>query len=300
MSVRSQVVAAMSILTRQTPATWERSTGALGNAGFTPKGKPGGGVGSAHYFLSPISSVLLACAASVPSEAPDVVRRLEGLVAHRPAALLDPENMLASLPQPDVVAVGTTLRAYLEQQVTAWSAPDASMLALLADDPAWGSVWELEMEPDAPRARLHVHQGDKGWVTALFTSPEKTAVKWASVRRKITLSLPVLKVAGELLADSLARQPSIQFSTPETFSGGGDVTPGNETAVSSSPCQGTTDTAALRDQPTITELGTSQSHSAGERKKTQLGSDSCAGRSHNFQRSDPCARHRYAPAGAAA
>lgn len=301
MSVRTQVIAALSQATRQPKATWERTTGALGNANFTPKGKPGGGVGSAHYLQGPLASVLMSTAAVIPSEAPDIVRCLERLVTRMPAGIRDPANALVTLPHPEIVAAGTTLRAYIEQQIIAWSAPDTVMLDLLAQDDARWSAWSLELEPGVPSARLRIHREDEGWISALFTLSSKSEnAEWAPVRRKVELSLPILKIAGDLLADTLAQQSNPFFSTPETNpTGGGNVAPGNETAAPDPAMD--QNAAAISDQPASTELdGRQQSNPSGEREKSQPPSESRAGRSRKFQRSDSHARHGYAPAGAAA
>lgn len=204
MAVRVQFVAEVSRVTGFAPATWERITGYLANAGYILKGQPGGGIGSAHYQAGSIVSALMGGSAHVPSEAPAAVRALENLRARGP-------NRLASLNmdgEPNVfVQPGTSLRDCLEQDVLKWASPTPAMLKMFLEEEPWLPAWTLEMSPSMPFASLSQFRFGIGWGYTTF-HPDRAhlAEHPPGARRKLELTLPVLKVAGELLADTLARQ----------------------------------------------------------------------------------------------
>ena len=197
MAVRVQFVSEVSRVTGFAPATWERITGYLANAGYIPKGQPGGGIGAAHYQVGAIASALMGGSAHVPSEAPVAVRSLENLRAHGP-------NSLASLSmdgKPNVfVQPGTSLRDCLEQDVLKWATPTPEMVEAFLEEKPWLSAWTLEMSPSMPFASLSQHRKGIGWsYTTFHPDYANLAERPPSARRKFELTLPVLKVAGELL-----------------------------------------------------------------------------------------------------
>ena len=286
MSVRVQVVAEYARATRLAPATWERITADLSHAGYTPKGKPGGGAGSAHYQVGALTSVTFATAAHTPSEASEVVRRLEGLQAmsQHPLATLSALEALVEpkREQSNIVTVGTTLRSYLEEQITLWAKPTPDMVEELSEDKYYISSWKLELSPSMPWAELHVFRKDTGFHYISFCDENLLLSRLpTAARRKVELTLPMLKIAGDLLADTLSRQTSSRLSG-SLLSGDAD-TRKSETAADPLPGGKAT---APRDQPAQTELGTPQSQDMGERENSQLSSDSRAGRSRQRLWSD--------------
>ncbi len=278
MAVRVQVIAAFAQGSQWAPGTWERVTGELSKAGFAPKGAPGGGRGSAHYTEDPLASALLAAAMHTTNETPEIVSRLEGLQALPPAMLVG--GGFAG----EIVQRGMTLRGYLKQEITRWASPTAEMLAQLAAEQRWVSAWTLELIPSGPWANLRVHTGN-AWVNVAFApDPSLLSRTPAGIRRKAELTLPILKIAGDLLADTLARQgPS--SASGSMLSLGGGMNPESKTAASD-PARDQS-AAEFGDQSATTDLGgkASQSHLKVEREKAQPGSEPRAGRSFDLQRS---------------
>ena len=226
MSVRSQVIAAFAEGTRRAPATWERITGNLGHAGYTPKGRPGGGIGAAHYGVDALASVLMASSAVNPSDAAQAVAKLEELRAAPPATPLT-DHFLSSYRS--AVPPKTTLRKYLEQEIVLWSAPSAEMLDTLANDRFHLPLWKLELSPDFPSAILSMHKKDSGWYSTMFFPEQFTdTAAQSGFSVSTTLPLSLIKTAGDLLRDTLVRHTPASSSLLDPSDGDPDEngTPG--------------------------------------------------------------------------
>ena len=229
MAVRSEVISRLAPVLHTSPATLDRGTASLAAAGYTRKARPGGGIGAVHYDLYEIRNVLLGSSAHVPSEAADAVAALEGLVSREPNAL---SSFRSDIP------AGIKFGVWLAAEIERWASPTPEMLASLNDEDGSGSS-SLVVSMSPGRRHAHVGQWYANGNSSLTTfMPERGLFPhepWTA-RRTLEITERVLLVAGELLADTLARQVSLPLSKPKPASGGneGDV-PETETTKATGP-----------------------------------------------------------------
>ena len=177
----------------------DRVTGSLAAAGYTRKGRPGGGIGAVHYNLYEIVNVLLGASAHAPSEAADAVRALEGLVVR-------PVNALACLASPDLspkspIPDGTKFGVWLGFRIEQWASPTPEMLALFDE----GNSWVFSLIVSMSSGRRHAYVQWPGHALVHFW-PEHRDIHdvLLTARRTLEITIRVLQVAGGLLADTLA------------------------------------------------------------------------------------------------
>ncbi len=209
MATRTLVNDAIAASTGSNPSTVARQNRALADDGLVTKGQVGGAGKSAHYDDPSLTHLILAQAAALPSEAPAVVRVLAGLVSDTDERLAD--WLAAKIRQAATPEGAATLRAEIaknQRDITEWD------LTLVPSTPlAWTSTRSAD---GTSRVICQFHAKDR----ELFpTSPRN------SVRHMTTIFPELILVAGELLADGLARRLPPLIPDPSPGRDGEGATP---------------------------------------------------------------------------
>lgn len=196
------------------PSTVERMLRAEQVAGLLPIGRPGGGrKGAAHLDALHLAYVMLGCAGSQPSEAPDAVMKLRALPLYSSHNL--PKDVGAPLPTLEDQLAHLIYGAGAARRADAKWFPDA--LAILQS-------WELEMSLDPLFAviRAQTSAGESRCVYSVDPTPRP------GLHRKTTLSGNVLMAMGELLVDT---ERQLASDTPSFLDQSrANVNPGNKNA----------------------------------------------------------------------
>ena len=192
---------------------------ALSDVGMVPKGGPGGRKRSAHFEAIHLANVILALAGAQPSDGPSAVATFSEL-----------RSLDTSEKYGDWLAAEITYRATAEGAAliradiafrNEYGVTKRDMT--MSDNPP--SAWISELRDDGTRRELR----------SFRPADRKSSSPEPSMRRMTTIKLDLLKVAGELLADTLSRQSTTTIS-PDLApgrAGEGDVTP--ETTKAAGP-----------------------------------------------------------------
>ncbi len=250
--------------------TLDRILRDLALSGMVPRVAPG--KRSPHYTLHHLTNVFMALSAAVPSEAAEAVRTMTGLKAKELNALF---SVGATTETKLVVPPGHLFSAWVSSSIESWANPTFEMLGSVGDE-SQGRYWVVvSMSPG--RAHAYVQEWAPGSGSRLthFEPEEKLSqMPKLAARRSLDLTGLAFQAFGELLADTLAREPTL-ISDPAPASAVEDATPEKMKATGpASHGDLLSDVPATRAYPALAPAVTEQSQSATKEGSKQSASPS--------------------------
>ncbi len=230
MSVRSQVLERCSEELNLSVRSLERITDSLAAIGATPKGKRGGRSGAVHYLANHLVATLLGSSALIPAEAATAylaLHDLEGQAWH---------YLGAAGQQPEAMPRRKTFAETLIDEVASSAVHLIGWGEAAKADREVSTLWRVQMSPEGREAAIYKKDG-KGGLTFCEYRPKIGAENRLnpSAIRTVELRLPVLVMAGELLADSLQHQNSKISDPPAGGERGSDAPKKTKAATGGDP-----------------------------------------------------------------
>ena len=196
-NVKERLAAALGI----SVSVIERELRALREAGWTPAGRPGGGVGAAHYSKSHLSRVLMGFAGARHSDAPDAVEKLRCLPFRR---VLNPPTTKEALPTFEDEPIEPALEDQLGNWLRGLAARYKERMQWTPELVAKVKTFEMQLCVEQPHAIIKYGPEQKT-VYLYAADPKPTPV----LRRYTVLTGDVLLAAAEMLADTEIHQDTL-------------------------------------------------------------------------------------------
>jgi len=179
----------------------ERELRALREAGWTPAGRPGGGVGAAHYGDLALVYVILGLAAGRHSDAPEAVQKLRQLPCR---GVQNAPSIAEALPTINDEIAEPMLAEQLVSWITALATQYQKRMRWTVDIVEKARTWEIQLCVNP--AHAIIKYGPENRTIYLYAADEQLK---PVLRRFAVFTGEILLAAADLLVDTQSHETTL-------------------------------------------------------------------------------------------